>query len=74
MVVPSCPFACSLGESGILSLVEATRSRARSVSRHEPSHGGVHYGMTEQGPYRGGFMNNREDERVAYCSLEEWEA
>jgi hypothetical protein len=30
--------------------------------------------MTEPGPYRGGFMNNREDERAAYCSIEEWEA
>jgi hypothetical protein len=26
------------------------------------------------GPYRGSFVDNREDERVAYCSLEEWEA
>jgi hypothetical protein len=30
--------------------------------------------MIEPGPYRGGFMNNKEDERVAYCSVEEWEA
>jgi hypothetical protein len=27
--------------------------------------------MIEPGPYRGGFMNNKEDERVAYCSVEE---
>jgi hypothetical protein len=30
--------------------------------------------MIEPGPYRGGFMKNKEDERVAYCSVEEWEA
>jgi hypothetical protein len=36
------------------------------ISRLEPSLGGVHYGMTESGPHRGGSMNNREDERVAY--------
>jgi hypothetical protein len=30
--------------------------------------------MIEPGPYRGGFMNNKEDERVAYCCVEEWEA
>jgi hypothetical protein len=34
----------------------------------------IHYRMTETGPCHGGSMKNREDERVAYCSLEEWEA
>jgi hypothetical protein len=44
------------------------------ISRLEPSHGGIHYRMTETGPCRGGTLKHREDERVAYCSLEEWEA
>jgi hypothetical protein len=30
------------------------------ISRLEQSHGSVHYDMTEQDPYRGGSMNNRE--------------
>jgi hypothetical protein len=44
------------------------------ISRLEPSHGGIHYKDDRAGPCRGGFMSSKEDERVAHCSVEEWEA
>jgi hypothetical protein len=52
--------------------VEMTRSHARlAAGSSQDMVKSVRHDRA--GPYRGGFTNNRDDERIAYCSLEEWE-
>jgi hypothetical protein len=68
----ACLFRHTPHEGVNLCLPWTTAVLACQQAKAKPRWGSLR--RDRAGPCRGGFMNNREDERVAYCSLEEWEA